>query len=122
MVETDEKESGLRKILNFGHTLAHAIESVNGMQELYHGECVALGMLPMCSDEVRARLIPVLEKLKLPTSFSADAETIIEAMKHDKKKSGDNITVIYVEEAGSFQMKDIRFDQLAENMKKAVKK
>lgn len=121
VVEEDEKESGLRKILNFGHTLAHAIESVNNMQELYHGECVALGMLPMCSEEVRDRLVPVLEKLNLPTSFSADAETVIEAMKHDKKKSGDKITVIYVEKAGSFEMKDIAFDELAENMKKAVK-
>ncbi len=121
VVETDEKETGLRKILNFGHTLAHAIESVNGMEELYHGECVALGMLPMCSENVRKRLMPVLKKLKLPTSFSADAETIIEAMSHDKKKSGDKITVVYVEEAGSFEMKDIAFDELADSMKKAVK-
>lgn len=121
VVEEDEKESGLRKILNFGHTLAHAIESVNNMQELYHGECVALGMLPMCSDEVRERLIPVLRKLKLPTEFSADAESIIEAMKHDKKKSGDRITVIYVEIPGSFEMKDIAFSELTENMRKSVK-
>lgn len=120
VVETDEKESGLRKILNFGHTLAHAIESVSGLQELYHGECVALGMLPMCSDSVRERIIPVLEKLNLPISVSADFETVIEAMKHDKKKSGDMITVIYVEEIGSFQMKEMDFAQLAENMRKAV--
>ncbi|MGN0492395.1 MAG: 3-dehydroquinate synthase, partial [Acutalibacteraceae bacterium] len=60
VVEKDEKEGGLRKILNFGHTLAHAIESENGMENLYHGECVALGMIPMCSVEVRERLVPVL--------------------------------------------------------------
>ncbi|MBR2316205.1 MAG: 3-dehydroquinate synthase [Clostridia bacterium] len=121
VVEEDEKESGLRKILNFGHTLAHAIEAANNMQEFYHGECVALGMLPMCSNEVRERLIPVLRKLNLPTEFSADYGMVAEAMKHDKKKSGDRITVIYVEEIGSFQMKDIGFDELAQIMKEAVK-
>lgn len=121
VVEEDEKESGLRKILNFGHTLAHAIETANNMQELYHGECVALGMLPMCSKEVRERLIPVLHKLNLPTEFSADYRTVVEAMKHDKKKSGDKITVIYVEKPGSFEMKDIDFDELAQIMKEAVK-
>ena len=63
VVQEDEKEGGLRKILNFGHTLAHAIESENEMQNLYHGECVALGMLPMCSEDVRERLVKVLEKL-----------------------------------------------------------
>ncbi len=121
VVEEDEKESGLRKILNFGHTLAHAIESANGMQELYHGECVALGMLPMCSREVRERLIPVLEKLGLPTVFSADYSVLSEAMSHDKKKSGKKITVIFVEEIGSFRMKDINFNELAQIMKEAVK-
>jgi len=121
VVEEDEKESGLRKILNFGHTLAHAIESANGMQELYHGECVALGMLPMCSREVRERLIPVLEKLSLPTVFSADYSVLSEAMSHDKKKSGKKITVIFVEEIGSFRMKDIDFNELAQIMKEAVK-
>ncbi|MBQ2863141.1 MAG: 3-dehydroquinate synthase, partial [Clostridia bacterium] len=48
VVEQDEKESGLRKILNFGHTVGHGIESSEGMSALYHGECVALGMIPMC--------------------------------------------------------------------------
>ena len=48
--------------MNFGHTLAHAIESENQMQNLYHGECVALGMIPMCSQEVKERLLKVLEK------------------------------------------------------------
>ena len=63
VVEQDEREGGLRRVLNFGHTLAHAIESADNMAHYYHGECVAIGMLPMCTDEVRARLIPVLENL-----------------------------------------------------------
>ena len=45
VVEQDTKERGLRRVLNFGHTVGHAIESVCGLSGLYHGECVALGML-----------------------------------------------------------------------------
>lgn len=109
VVEADEKESGLRKILNFGHTLAHAIESMNGLQNLYHGECVALGMLPMCSDNIRQRLIAVLKKLELPTEFKADHNKIIEACRHDKKTSGDDITIVTVEKVGQYQLKNIPF-------------
>ena len=117
VVEQDEKEGGLRKILNFGHTLAHAIESENEMQNLYHGECVALGMLPMCSDEVRQRLIPVLKKLNLPTEIQYDTDVIIEAMRHDKKMAGDEITVVYVPEIGKFEMRKMPFVVLAAQIK-----
>ena len=55
VVEADEREGSLRKILNFGHTFGHGIEARGG---LYHGECVALGMLPMASASVRERLVP----------------------------------------------------------------
>lgn len=111
VVEKDEKENGLRKILNFGHTLAHAIESENEMQNLYHGECVALGMIPMCSESVRPRLIKVLDKIGLPTSVNYDVDKITEAMQHDKKMSGNKITVVYVEEIGDFKMKEIPFSE-----------
>ena len=99
VVEEDEKESGLRKILNFGHTLGHGIESESG--ELYHGECVALGMIPMCSEGARARLIPVLQALELPTAVEGNLETILEISAHDKKRSGADISVVLVEEIGS---------------------
>ena len=115
VVENDERETGVRKILNFGHTLGHAIEVQK--EGLYHGECVALGMLPMCSNEIRKRLIKVLEKLNLPTKISFDSDKIIEAMKHDKKISGDSITVITVDEIGSYKMEDIKFLELASKLK-----
>ena len=117
VVEQDEKEGGLRKILNFGHTLAHAIESENEMQNLYHGECVALGILPMCSDNVRSKLIPVLEKLNLPTEIQYDTDVIIEAMRHDKKMAGNEITVVFVPEIGEFEMRKMPFDELAAQFK-----
>lgn len=121
VVEQDEKEGGLRKILNFGHTLAHAIESENGMENLFHGECVALGMIPMCSQSVRARLVPVLKKLNLPTSTDFETEKIISAMRHDKKLMGDLITVIFVPEIGKYEMREMPFDDFAKEIKENFK-
>ncbi|MBR6510209.1 MAG: 3-dehydroquinate synthase [Clostridia bacterium] len=112
VVEKDEKESGLRKVLNFGHTLGHAIESENEMQKLYHGECVALGMIPMCSENVKARLLNVLNKLNLPTQIDFDTNKIYEAIKHDKKMAGEDITVVFCEEIGTFSMKNLKVSNL----------
>lgn len=120
VVEQDEKELGLRKILNFGHTLAHAFESENEMKNYYHGECVALGMLPMCSPDARKRLTAVLEKLGLPTHIQYDTDKLISAMRHDKKMSGNDITVIYVDRIGEFRMKTVGFSEFAENIKEVM--
>lgn len=112
VVEQDEKESGIRKILNFGHTIGHGIESGEDLHRLYHGECVALGMIPMCSEEVRERLIPVLKKAGLPTEMEFDREKVCAAMLHDKKFNGGNVTVIRVEQIGEFVMDEISGDEL----------
>lgn len=115
VVEQDEKEAGVRKVLNFGHTVGHAIES--NTPSLYHGECVALGMLPMCSDSVRERLIPVLKNLNLPVTIDTDREKIIETMRHDKKMAGDMISVVRVENAGSFEIQKLEFPHFAKQIK-----
>lgn len=104
VVEQDEKESGLRKILNFGHTIGHGIESSEGMGELYHGECVALGMLPMCSEKIRPRVIAVLKKCNLYRTLQYDWEKITEAAFHDKKADGAAVTVTTVSEIGNFEL------------------
>lgn len=112
VVEADEKESGLRRVLNFGHTLGHAIESEQAAHGLYHGECVALGMLPMCSDEARERLIPLLEKLSLPTSLSFDKKRATAALFHDKKTAENAVNCVFVKKIGSYEIKKIPFDEL----------
>ena len=118
VVEKDEKETGLRKILNFGHTIGHGIESVTG---LLHGECVALGMIPMCSETVRARLLPVLEKLGLPTEVRADPEAVYAAMLHDKKAAHGEITVVRVERPGSFILESVRPETLRDAIRQVVR-
>lgn len=107
VVEQDEKESGLRKILNFGHTVGHGIESSREM-ELYHGECVALGMLPMCADAIRPRVLKVLKKCNLYRQLEYDWDQIAEAAFHDKKADGDSVTVTMVNEVGSFELKNMK--------------
>ncbi len=111
VVEKDEKEQGLRKILNFGHTIGHGYESTS-KGELYHGEAVALGMLPMCSKEIRKRLIPVLKKAFLPTEYDFDKEKVYEAATHDKKASGGKVSLVRVEKAGSFIIEETELSEL----------
>ena len=113
VVEEDEKEQGVRKVLNFGHTVGHAIESAN-LGRLYHGECVGLGMLYCCSEEVKQKIKTVLLRLNLPVECEINADEIIDIMSHDKKKSGDSISVIWVPKIGSFEIKKISFNELKE--------
>jgi 3-dehydroquinate synthase len=110
VVEQDEKEAGLRKILNFGHTIGHGIES-SGCG-LYHGECVALGMLPMCGDTIRPRLVSVLKKCGLYRILSYDWERVADAAFHDKKADGGAVTVTMVNEIGSFALKTMPCDEM----------
>ena len=101
VVENDERETGLRRVLNLGHTLGHAIEATDG--SLYHGECVAIGMMAVCSDEVKARLVPLLKKCGLPTEYRGDARSVVSKIALDKKGDGDEIHIIYVDEIGSYR-------------------
>lgn len=103
VVEQDEKESGLRKVLNFGHTLGHAYESCsNGA--LLHGEAVGLGMLPFSSPEVRSRIRAILKKHHLPTDVALPLNSIEEAIRHDKKGDGDTVDAVFCPKPGKFEI------------------
>ena len=128
VVEADEKESSLRRVLNFGHTVGHGIETQVGFDEsgadareagLYHGECVALGMLPMCSDRVKARLLPILNSLGLPTECTASKEKILDAMLHDKKAEAGGIGCVLVDEIGSFRFATLTRAELGDRISAA---
>lgn len=112
VVEQDEKESGLRKILNFGHTFGHGVEAAGELRDMYHGESVAVGMLPMCSEAVQKRLIPVLHKLSLPTNFGGDIDSAIAFMHHDKKRSSSGTNVVLVDEVGKCRIECLSDSQL----------
>lgn len=120
VVEADEKEQSLRRVLNFGHTVGHGIE-VTG-KGLYHGECVALGMLPMCSEGVRARLLPILRSLGLPTDCSLSATAVLDAMMHDKKAVAEGIATVLVDEVGSFRFETLTREALEKRIVDAFPK
>ena len=115
VVDADPKEGGLRRVLNFGHTVGHAIEAASaaeGTHPFFHGECVAIGMLYLCSLPVRERLEPLLERYDLPVNDPYDAETLLSYIGHDKKKSGDSVTAVYVNEIGSFEFRKMNMKQM----------
>ncbi|MBQ7557934.1 MAG: hypothetical protein IJT00_07710, partial [Lachnospiraceae bacterium] len=123
VVEVDERESGLRRSLNFGHTLGHGIESVS-RGSLLHGEAVALGMLPMCPEKVRERLYPIYEKLDLPVTLEEIRgyrgkelkEKIMEAVLHDKKLASGVIKTVFVNEPGSFCFIEMKPEELGKKL------
>lgn len=119
VVEKDERETGLRRVLNFGHTVGHAIEAQNngGDGDLLHGECVALGMLCMSGGEAKDRLRSLLQKIGLPTEWSGDIDGIVRAAAHDKKGNGEGINVISVSGIGSFETGIMTAEEIAETVK-----
>ena len=112
IVEEDEKESGVRKALNFGHTIGHGIESSVPLGELLHGECVALGMLPMCSDDIRSSVEKALRNCGLETKAEFDRDKAFNAILHDKKASGKTVTLVKSEKIGSFFFEETGLDEL----------
>ena len=112
VVEEDEKETGLRKVLNFGHTIGHAIETVTGLNELYHGECVALGMMFMASGEGKTRIKNLLIKNDLPTETNFEVEAVYEALHHDKKSAGTGVNVVTVKNIGEFEFEFLEYSEI----------
>lgn len=110
VVEQDEKESGLRRVLNFGHTVGHGIESLG--LGYYHGECVALGMIPMCSENARERVVNALKKLDLPTEANYDIDKAFEAVAHDKKSTSSGINAVFCEKIGTHTVKKVSISEL----------
>lgn len=111
VVGRDERETDYRAILNFGHTLAHAVENVTGYGRYLHGEAVAIGLVAgarisqaqgHCGADVVERLTALLRRAGLPTEIPADlmSDELERAIDHDKKASGGKVKFICVEEIG----------------------
>ena len=104
VVELDEKEGGLRAILNYGHTLGHAFESISCYCTLVHGEAVAIGMVlaarvsaskGLCSQDDVLRISELIEQCGLSVEIpSYDRQQLLAAVRADKKSKGGSITFI----------------------------
>lgn len=110
VVENDFTEKGERMLLNFGHTLAHAIEKAQNYEGLAHGEAVGVGMLFITrasekfgyTDKGTADKIEMLlKKYQLPTSLEADINALTDIMFYDKKRRGDGINLVFAKNVGN---------------------
>ena len=119
VVAEDERESGVRRLLNFGHTFGHALERATALS---HGEAVSVGMVVAARLSVARGLLPateaerlerLLETLGLPTRAPADAELLADAMRRDKKRSGDVIRFVLLERIGRAVVAPIPLKTLA---------
>jgi len=116
VVEKDELENRYRMILNFGHTLGHAIESLTEYSGYIHGEAVAIGMvyaarlsrkMGKCGEDVCQRIETLLQRFGLPTQLpDLDPGDILESMFHDKKAVGKKIRFVLVEKIGTVDIVD----------------
>jgi 3-dehydroquinate synthase len=106
IVNKDEKEKGERRKLNFGHTFGHAMEKTTGVR---HGEAVSAGMVMASELSVKRghlqpneseRIKSLLRNLKLPTRLQADRKTVFDALQKDKKRQGDSIYFVLLEDIG----------------------
>ena len=114
IVEADPKEKGLRRVLNYGHTIGHAIESST---KYLHVECVGLGMLYFSSPKVKKELKEVLEKYHLPISHNVEKKLLYDYICLDKKRSGNKITIVYDEEKGNFKFLNIELESIKDYLK-----
>lgn len=113
VVVADEHEKGERKLLNFGHTAAHAIEN---LYDLPHGQAVAIGMIVamQLSEEVTgmgkqhtAQLRAMLQQYGLPVAYDIDVAKVMDILKMDKKRAGDMIDYILLEDIGKAVIKPL---------------
>jgi 3-dehydroquinate synthase len=118
VVNRDETETGERRKLNFGHTFGHAIEKT---LKLPHGEAISIGMVVAAALSVKRgllsqkkadRLISLLKKLKLPTSININMNDVVDALGKDKKREGDSIYFILLEDIGKAVIHEIPIKEL----------
>ncbi len=118
VVEADEREKGERRLLNFGHTFAHALEKMTGM---LHGQAVAIGMVLAArvshqlgllnAGEMRS-LISVIGSYGLPVKSEIEPRELFNAMKQDKKREGGSIHLVLLEGIGKAVSRMFTYDEL----------
>jgi 3-dehydroquinate synthase len=123
VVENDEHESGLRKILNFGHTVGHAIEASAGFGKFLHGEAVAIGMVAACAmsrkfaglpERESDRLVELILRAGLPNAMEAPvrSEDFSRALRLDKKRLEKQIEFVLIDRLGHAFTRKVPFEDI----------
>ncbi|HKL74054.1 MAG TPA: 3-dehydroquinate synthase [Clostridia bacterium] len=122
IVEADEHENSVRKLLNLGHTAGHAIEKLTNYV-LPHGECVALGIAIIIRASLKRgdlsltsynKIMSVLVAENMPITTEIDEKTIIDAALNDKKRQGNELTMVVVKDIGKCVMENVPIEKLGE--------
>ena len=131
VVEKDERDTGLRMILNFGHTVGHAYEAMGNYERWTHGEAVAAGMCAAAQmgfglgvsggdDEGIQELMDLLKAFRLPTYIPLETEgewnAVVEAVGLDKKGAGDEISMIFLRRMGEAAAVKMKKSAVLENL------
>jgi 3-dehydroquinate synthase len=120
VVLKDEFENGDRRLLNFGHTLGHAIEN---NYQLLHGHAVSIGMVAACtistvlnnfSEAEKSRVTALIERYHLPVAFEFDRDRIWETLKMDKKRAGGEMNFVLLNHIGEAVIRPIPVARLKE--------
>ena len=123
LVAADEQDTGIRRLLNFGHTFGHAYEAAGGYGAYTHGEAVAAGMATILrwqlhrGDDVTAayrRLLALLEKYGLPHELPLTGDGLAQYMGRDKKREGDTLHAVLLRAVGEAYIEDIPLSALRE--------
>lgn len=124
VVQKDEREEDYRSVLNFGHTIGHALESLTGYEKFLHGEAVAIGMAQaaslsvgqgLCDEESRRRIGLLLARAGLPTAIPSliKAQELVQKMEVDKKSAGGKIKFVLCEGIGKTQFCWLSAEEIA---------
>lgn len=125
VVRRDERESGERRMLNFGHTLGHALEKVKALS---HGEAVSVGMAAasawaadrgLIPEEEARRLHRLLEALGLPVRAEADPAELMDAIAKDKKREGEKVHFVFLRRIGEAVVEPMAFSEIEAMVRKS---
>ncbi|MGE0520015.1 MAG: 3-dehydroquinate synthase [Candidatus Binatia bacterium] len=130
VVAEDERESGYRAVLNFGHTIAHAIEMLTDYRGFLHGEAVAIGMAfaarlsvarKICDREVADRIVALLKRAGLPTEIPAElvGPNMVLAVEADKKVASGKVKFVVIEEIGRVRLEMLSGQEVLAYAKRA---
>jgi shikimate kinase / 3-dehydroquinate synthase len=126
VVVNDEFEKGERKLLNFGHTVGHAIENLHGIP---HGHAVSIGIVAACNLSVQlnnfhaddaAKIVRLLARYHLPVDVETDHAKVFEVLKMDKKRQGEGVQFILLNKIGKAEIKYISLTELEKHFKEIV--
>lgn len=121
IVEKDPFEKKERRLLNFGHTIGHALESYYEFKNMLHGECVAQGMLYFIFNaELKQRLISLYNKLGLKLNLDYNIDSLVSYIKNDKKRESSLFNIVILHDIEKYEIKMMSIEEIKQILEKGL--